>query len=64
MQKTKSLDSTVDYETECSKCGNRGVIYRKELCHFCYFGFENREEMYDKLDMLALNIGKINGETK
>jgi ribosomal protein L37E len=59
MQKTKSLDSTVDYETECSKCGNRGVIYRKELCHFCYFG-----KMYDKLDMLALNIGKINGETK
>jgi hypothetical protein len=44
IQKTKSLDSTVDYETECSKCGNRGVIYRKELCHFCYFGFENREE--------------------
>jgi hypothetical protein len=44
IQKTKSLDSTVDYETECSKCANRGVIYRKELCHFCYFGFENREE--------------------
>jgi ribosomal protein L37E len=40
----ESLDSTVDYEMECSKCGNRGVIYRKELCHSCYFGFENREE--------------------
>jgi len=25
MQKTKSLDSTVDYEKMCSKCGNRGV---------------------------------------
>jgi ribosomal protein L37E len=44
MQKTKSLDSTVDYEKMCSKCGNRGVIYRKEMCHSCYFGFERKEE--------------------
>ena len=45
MQKTKSLDSTVDYEKICSKCGNdRGVIYRKEMCHSCYFGFERKEE--------------------
>jgi hypothetical protein len=42
MQKTKSLDSTVDYEKMCSKCGNRGVIYRKEMCHS--FEFRVRKE--------------------
>lgn len=31
MQKTKSLDSTVDYEKICSKCGNRGVNYRNAI---------------------------------
>jgi ribosomal protein L37E len=44
MQKTKSLDSTVDYEKICNKCGNKGVIYRKDMCHCCYFGFEKKEE--------------------
>jgi ribosomal protein L37E len=39
-QKTKSLD----YEKMCSKCGNRGVIYRKEMCRSCYFGFERKEQ--------------------
>jgi hypothetical protein len=40
LQKTKSLDSTVDYDKSCTKCGNRGVIYSKEQCHSCYFGFK------------------------
>jgi uncharacterized CHY-type Zn-finger protein len=44
MQKTKSLDSTVDYEKICDKCGNRGVIYRKEMRHSCYFGFKRKEQ--------------------
>jgi hypothetical protein len=43
MQKAKSLDSTVDYERVCSKCGISGVIYGKETCHSCYFGFEKKE---------------------
>ncbi len=41
LQKAKSLDSTVDHEKVCSKCGNSGVIYGKELCHSCYFGFSS-----------------------
>jgi hypothetical protein len=45
MQKAKSLDSTVDYEKECGKCGKRGIIYGKEMCHFCYFGFEKKEDV-------------------
>lgn len=45
IQKAKSLDSTIDYEKECSKCGNRGVIYGKEMCHSCYFGFERKEAL-------------------
>jgi ribosomal protein L37E len=44
IQKAKSLDSTVDYEKVCSKCGKSGVIYGKEMCHSCYFGFEKKEE--------------------
>jgi ribosomal protein L37E len=28
----------------CSKCGSRGVIYKKEMCHSCYFGFEKKGE--------------------
>jgi len=43
-QKAKSLDSTIDYEKVCCKCGNRGVIYRKEMCYSCYFGFEKNKE--------------------
>jgi ribosomal protein L37E len=47
IQKAKSLDSTIDYEKSCSKCGTKGVIYRKEMCHSCYFGFEtNKEALY------------------
>jgi ribosomal protein L37E len=49
MQKAKSLDSTVDYENICSKCGIRGVIYGKEKCHSCYFGFEKEEKYSDIL---------------
>src|SRR6266496_6827875 len=48
IQKAKSLDSTVDYEKVCSKCGKRGVIYRKKMCHFCYFGFEKKKNLYDR----------------
>lgn len=44
IQKAKSLDSTVDYKSECSNCSNRGVIYGKTMCHSCYFGFEKKEE--------------------
>jgi ribosomal protein L37E len=44
IQKAKSLDSTIDYENVCKKCDKRGVIYRKEMCHSCYFGFEKNEE--------------------
>ena len=44
MQKAKSLESTVDYEKVCSKCGIKGVIYGKEKCHSCYFGFEKEEK--------------------
>jgi ribosomal protein L37E len=49
MQKAKSLDFTVDYENICSKCGIRGVIYGKEKCHSCYFGFEKEEKYSDIL---------------
>jgi ribosomal protein L37E len=45
IQKAKSLESTIDYEKECSKCGSRGVIYGKEMCHSCYFGFERKEAL-------------------
>lgn len=45
IQKAKSLDSTIDYETVCVKCGNRGVIYGKEMCYSCYFGFEKNKEV-------------------
>ena len=46
MQKAKSLDSTVDYEKTCGKCGNRGVIYGKEKCHSCYFGFKKGRKIF------------------
>jgi hypothetical protein len=45
IQKAKSLDSTIDNEKLCTKCGNRGVIYGKEMCYCCYFGFEKKEEV-------------------
>ena len=46
MQTAKSLDSTVDYEKLCSKCGKGGVVYGKAMCHSCYFGFEREQEAY------------------
>jgi hypothetical protein len=45
IQKAKSLDSTIDGEKVCIKCGNRGVIYGKENCYSCYFGFEKNESV-------------------
>jgi hypothetical protein len=39
LQKAKSLDSTIDHEKQCLTCGAQGVIYRKEYCYSCYFGF-------------------------
>jgi ribosomal protein L37E len=44
MQKAKSLDSTIDFEKSCKECGNNGVIYKKEVCYNCYFGFEKKKE--------------------
>lgn len=43
LQKAKSLDSTVDHDKACIKCGAKGVIYGKEYCHSCYFGFNKKE---------------------
>lgn len=42
LQKTKSLDSTIDHDKACSKCGATGVIYGKDQCHSCYFGFKKQ----------------------
>jgi hypothetical protein len=39
IQKAKSLDSTIEHEKKCAGCGNHGVIYGKEYCYSCYFGF-------------------------
>jgi len=39
VQKAKSLDSTIEYEITCVGCGKPGVIYHKEYCYSCYFGF-------------------------
>jgi ribosomal protein L37E len=49
MQKVKSLDSTIDNEKVCSKCGNGGVIYGKAMCHSCYFGFQKKAEEKEAL---------------
>ena len=45
LQKAKSLDSTIDYDKMCTKCGKNGVIYGKKQCHSCYFGFEKNKEV-------------------
>lgn len=45
LQKAKSLDSTVDYDKSCPRCGNRGVMYGKDQCHSCYFGFTSNEAL-------------------
>jgi hypothetical protein len=47
LQKAKSLDSTIDNEKTCSKCGNIGVIHGKTMCHSCYFGFQKEVEEKD-----------------
>lgn len=39
LQKAKSLDSTIEHEKQCAKCGSAGVIYGKEYCYSCYFNF-------------------------
>ncbi len=39
LQKAKSLDSTIEHEKHCVKCGSAGVIYGKEYCYSCYFNF-------------------------
>jgi ribosomal protein L37E len=36
--------ATIYYEKVCNNCGNRGVIYGKQMCHSCYFGFKKKEE--------------------
>jgi len=43
MQAAKSLDSTIDYDIQCTTCGNKGVIYSKKQCHACYFGLGNKD---------------------
>lgn len=55
LQKAKSLDSTVDYDKSCPLCGNRGVIYGKEQCHSCYFGFRSNQAL-EKQSMCHLVI--------
>ena len=44
LKKAKSLDSTIDYDNVCAKCGKNGIIYGKKQCYSCYFGFEKSEE--------------------
>ncbi|MEO9295854.1 MAG: hypothetical protein ABI347_09670 [Nitrososphaera sp.] len=39
MQGAKSLNSTIESEKVCAGCGNQGVIYGKQYCYSCYFGF-------------------------
>lgn len=43
LQKAKSLDSTVEYEKQCAGCGAQGVIYGKQYCYSCYFGFGDKK---------------------
>ena len=45
LQKAKSLDSTIEHEKHCLTCGAQGVIYGKEYCHSCYFGFGKKQRM-------------------
>lgn len=47
LQRAKSLDSTVDYDKTCDKCGNYGVIYGKNHCHSCYFGFKSSQSLQE-----------------
>ena len=43
LQKAKSLDSTIDHDKVCENCGTAGVIYGKDRCYSCYFGFAKKE---------------------
>jgi ribosomal protein L37E len=45
LQKAKSLDSTIEHEKQCLTCGTHGVIYGKEYCYSCYFGFGKKQKM-------------------
>jgi ribosomal protein L37E len=45
LQKAKSLDSTIEHEKQCLTCGTQGVIYGKEYCYSCYFGFGKKQRM-------------------
>jgi ribosomal protein L37E len=45
LQKAKSLDSTIEHEKQCLTCGTQGVIYGKEYCYSCYFGFGRSQRM-------------------
>jgi hypothetical protein len=47
LQRAKSLDSTVDYDKTCDKCGDYGVIYGKNHCHSCYFGFKSSQSLQE-----------------
>src|SRR5437867_12674177 len=42
IQKAKSLTSTIEHEKVCTGCGNQGVMYGKEQCYACYFGYGNK----------------------
>lgn len=44
IQKAKSLTSTIEHEKVCAGCGNQGVMYGKEQCYSCYFGFRDKNE--------------------
>jgi hypothetical protein len=59
LQKAKSLDSTIDYESVCSKCGKNGVIYGKEMCHSCYFAFNTGKSFSNKSKFDSTHIHKM-----
>jgi hypothetical protein len=37
LQKAKSLDSTIDYDKVCTKCGKNGVIYGKTMLFLLFW---------------------------
>ena len=47
LQKAKSLDSTIEHEKQCLTCGAQGVIYGKQYCYSCYFGFGKKQRMHE-----------------
>lgn len=42
LQKAKSLDSTIDNEKTCSKCGNRGVFMEKQCAILATLDFKRK----------------------